>query len=111
MEVEQVLAGGGKENASNVLRPSVILHTQQVGGPAQVGLLVHFGMAAKDDVEAASAGAALQHISRPSSSFFSMAVAATRFTSSTLRWSMSIPTDLLSRLAPLRQPSSVGRQE
>ena len=61
MEVEQVLGRGGEEDASNVLRPSVILHAQQVGGPAQVGLLVHLGMAAEDDVEAASAGAALQH--------------------------------------------------
>ena len=61
MEVEQVLAGGGKEDAGYVLRPSIILHAQQVGGPAQIGLLVHLGMTAEDDVEAASAGAALQH--------------------------------------------------
>ena len=61
MEVEQVLGRGGEEDASNVLRSSVILHAQQVGGPAQVGFLVHLGMAAEDDVEAASAGAALQH--------------------------------------------------
>ena len=61
MEVKQVLAGGGEEDASNVFRPSVVLHAQQVGGPAQVGLLVHLGMAAEDDVEAASARAALQH--------------------------------------------------
>ena len=61
MEVEQVLGRGGEKDAGNVFCSSIILHAQQVGGPAQVGLLVHFGMAAKDDVEAASARAALQH--------------------------------------------------
>ena len=61
MEVEQVLGRSGEEDAGDVFCPSVILHAQQVGGPAQVGLLVHLGMAAEDDVEAASAGAALQH--------------------------------------------------
>ena len=61
MEIEQVLGRGGEEDAGDVLRPSVILHAEQVGGPAQVGLLIHLGMAAEDEMQAASARAALQH--------------------------------------------------
>ncbi len=61
MEIEQVLGRGGKEDAGDVLRARVILHAEQVGGPAQVGLLVHLGMAAEDEMQAASARAALQH--------------------------------------------------
>ena len=61
VQVEQVLGRGGEKYAGDVLRPCVVLHAQQVGGPAQVGLLIHLGMAAEDDVQAASARAALQH--------------------------------------------------
>ena len=61
MEIEQVLGRGGEKYAGDVLRARVILHAEQVGGPAQVGLLVHLGMAAEDEMESASARAALQH--------------------------------------------------